>query len=88
MNLEEKLAFMEAKPERMGMYAIQMDHPGLMPSLKKRKTSKVDRSFLANDEDAKKQYITGSTGVSGNKKHKKQAKVVERIEKRLAEIDG
>lgn len=77
---------MEAKPERMGMYAVQMDHPGLMKSLKKRKTDKVDRSFLANDKDAKKQYITGSTGVSGNEKHKKQTKVAEKIEKKLAEI--
>lgn len=87
MNLDEKLsAVMEDKPERVGMYAVQTDHPGLMKNMKKRKISKVDRSFLANDADAEKQYITGNTGVSGNKKHKASTKVVEKIEKRLAEI--
>lgn len=81
MNLNS--AIMESKPERMGMYAVHTDHPGLMKGIKKRKISKVDWSLFSNDEDASKQYITGNVY---DKKYKKQAKITEKIEKRLMEI--
>jgi hypothetical protein len=72
MDFEEKIeAIFEDKPnQRMGMYAVQTDHPGLMPSLKKSKTSKVDRSLLANDKDASRQYIKGTMDASGRAKGK------------------
>jgi hypothetical protein len=86
MNLTQKLnKIIEDKPERMGMYAIQTDHPGLMKGIDKKSTTKVDRSFLAKDEDAEKEYIKGKTKTSG-KKYKSSSKITEKIENRLLEI--
>ena len=76
--------------ERMGSYAIQTDHPGLMPGIKKKKVTKQDRSFLNNDADAAKQYITGTMDSSGKpkgKKSKNENKIYERVSKRLEKID-
>lgn len=67
------------KSERVGMYAIQTDHPGLMPGLKKRKTTKTDRSMFTNDSDASKQYITGTVDPSGKTKSKAKSKIYEKI---------
>jgi hypothetical protein len=78
-------------PERVGMYAIQTDHPGLMPGIKKKKTTKQDRSFLGNDADAGKQYITGTMDASGapkGKKSKNESKIYERVSKRLENLNG
>lgn len=66
--------------ERVGMYAVQTDHPGLMKSIKKKKTTKKDRSQFANDDDAKKDHIVGQVHPNG--------KIVEKINKRLENIDG
>ena len=92
MNLNKALdlALFEA-PERMGSFAIQTDHPGLMPGIKKRKTTKQDRSFLGNDADAGKQYITGTMDASGapkGKKNKNESKIYERVSKRLEKLNG
>jgi len=69
------------KPQRMGSFAIQTDHPGLMKSIKKKKTTKADRSFLANDDDAEKQYITGTVDSSG-----KISKINEKLSKKLGQV--
>lgn len=76
------------KSERMGSFAVQMDHPGLMPNLKKRKTTKTDRSIFANDDDAGKQYIKGQVSTSGKGKKGKQSKIHERLTKRLESLNG
>lgn len=55
--------------QRVGQYALQTDHPGLMKGIKKQPTSKVDRSFLSDDDDASRQYITGTVTPSGVKKN-------------------
>lgn len=47
--------------QKMGMYAVQTDHPGLMKSIVKRKTTKKDKSPFSNDADASKNYIHGET---------------------------
>lgn len=80
MTIQEKLdRIFEQNAERMGSFSIQTDHPGLMKSLKKRKTSKVDRSPFTKDEDARRQYITGTMDTGG----KKRSKVEDNINKRL-----
>lgn len=90
MSFKEKLGnILLDETERVGSFAIQTDHPGLLPSLKKRKTTKADRSIFAYDDDAKKQYITGTMDASGRPKGKKnKSKIYERISERLGEIDG
>jgi len=89
MNFQEQLDdILLEKPQRMGSFAVQMDHPGLMKSLKKKKTTKADRSFFANDEDASKQYITGTMDASGRAKKSKKSKIGERISRRLESLDG
>lgn len=86
MNFIEEIKKIFEEPERVGSFAIQTDHPGLMPGLKKRKTTKQDRSFLSNDGDAKKQYITGTMDASGKPKSKKtESESV--ISKRLEKLD-
>jgi len=76
------------KSQRVGMYAIQTDHPGLMPGIKKRKTTKADRSMFANDEDAGKQYITGTVDPSGKTKSKAKSKIYEKISDKIGSLDG
>jgi len=76
------------KSERVGSFAIQTDHPGLMPGLKKRKTTKTDRSLFANDDDASKQYITGMVDPSGKTKNKAKNKIYEKISNRMESLNG
>lgn len=66
--------------ERIGSFAIQTDHPGLMKNIKKKKTTKKDRSFFVNDKDAGKKYITGVMDASGRPK---KVKIHEILSKRL-----
>jgi len=76
------------KSDRMGSFAIQMDHPGLMPNLKKRKTTKTDRSFLSNDGDAGKQYIKDQVKTDGGAKKGKKSKIHERLTKKMELLNG
>ena len=73
MDFEETInSIFEDKKEtnrRVGMYAVQTDHPGLLKGIKKEKTNKVDRSFLSDDDDASRQYITGTVTPKGIKKN-------------------
>jgi hypothetical protein len=83
MNVKEKLDLVIEKATRMGQFAVQTNHPGLMKSIKKKKISKVDRSMFANDEDAEKQYITGTINSSGEA----ESKIERKINKKLKEIN-
>jgi len=64
--------------KRMGMYSIQTDHPGLMQSIPKRKTTKKDRSIFSNDKDASKNHIKGKTS---------DGVFIKRINKKLGECN-
>jgi hypothetical protein len=53
--------------QRIGSFSVMTDHPGIDPkgNVKKKKTSKVDRSPFVKDEDARKNYIKGEMDASG-----------------------
>lgn len=85
MNFNDKLKVVLEKPLMVGQYAVQTDHPGLMKHIKKKKVSKVDRSPFTNDEDAKKEYITGT--IDGSGKIKKNTKIERLLSRRLESIN-
>lgn len=63
----------------MGSFSILTDHPGIDPkgNIKKKKTTKVNRSPFMNNKDAKKQHIKGTISTSG-------LPIINKIDKRLA----
>ena len=83
MKISERLdLLLESDPLMMGSFAIQTDHPGLMKSIKKRKTKKVDRSPFMNVKDAEEDHIAGTMDASG----RKQTKIEQKINKRLENL--
>jgi len=81
-----------AVADRVGMYSLKGDHPGIDPKLdkhKKKKTSKVDRSIFSPDKEARTKYIQGTLDASGYpKNYKGPSKIKERIEERLRNLDA
>ena len=71
--------------DRVGVFSIQGENPGLLPSLKKEhhknKRSKVEYSPFSNDKDARTKYITGELDNNGQKK-----KIKESIKETIEEI--
>ena len=65
--------------ERVGMYAVQTDHPGLMKNMKKKKTTKKDRSLFTNDEDAATDHIKGEVNSNGF--------ILKKIDERLEKLN-
>lgn len=84
MSLKDKLSTILEKPLRVGQYAVQTDHPGLIKSIDKKKTSKVDRSIFTNDEDAEEEYITGIVKSDGRIN---KTKIESILTKRLESLD-
>lgn len=71
-----------AVADRVGVFALQAENPGLLPSLKshqRKKRAKVNYSPFSNDADARKQHITGELDNNGQKK--KGVKIGESKEK-------
>lgn len=65
---------------KVGMYVVQTDHPGLMPGIKKKKITKKERSQFVDDTDASTDHIVGTVNSNGI--------IIKKIEERLDKLNA
>src|SRR4051812_7992189 len=80
MTIKEEVTTTNNVPERMGVFSIQAENPGIDPKSpikRKKHRSKAEYSAFSNDKDAAKEYITGTMDNNG------RARVAEAIDRRV-----